>query len=337
MKKKRALITGITGQDGSYLAELLLKKNYSVIGTTSGRSSRENIAAIADHVHLVRGNIADPAFVRRIMKTYKPHDVYNLASVATVADPWSAIDETVRSTALVPLHFLESIRVLGAHTRVFQASSAQMYDSTLTRVSETTPLHPMNPYGAGKAFAHMMVGQYRAAHGLYAVSGILFNHESPRRGTEFVSRKISTSLAKIRLGLLDSFDLGNLDARRDWGFAGDFANAMWRSLQQKRAGDYVIGTGETHSVRDFLETGARVLGFRIAWRGSGMREVGVDEHGKIIVRVSKKNYRPTARFPRADARKAKHELGWKPDTSFDELVRMMVEADLARLRGKRSV
>ncbi len=330
MKTKRALITGITGQDGSYLAELLLSEGYVVIGVTSGKSSRIHINAIADQIVLVTGDITDPLCVRELIHTHVPDEVYNLASVSSVGQPWVAVEDTVRATGLAPLHFLEGIRETKPDTRFFQASSAEMYGVTTDPLqTEDTLLHPLNPYGVSKTFAHHMVGAYRRAHGLFATSGILFNHESPRRGEHFVTRKITRTLAQIKRGLEEPLFLGNIDAKRDWGFAGDYVRAMHSMLTQEMASDYVIATGIRHSVRQLIETAGDALQMPITWEGAGLDEVGVTTGGKVIIRINKDFYRPVeAHVLCGDSTKAQQGLGWKPRVSFEELVAMMVRSDL---------
>ena len=333
---KRALITGITGQDGSYLAELLLLKGYSLVGITSGKSSKHNLSSIEERIEWIAGDITDEAFVRETVRNVMPDEIYNLASIATVAEPWKDVPELARVVALTPLYFLEAIRALDPRIRFFQASSAEMFGAPLeSPQNELTPLVPRNPYGIGKVFAHSMVGGYRANHKLFAASGILFTHESPRRPDQFVTRKITSSLAKIKLGLLDHFELGNLDAKRDWGFAGDYTDAMWRMLQTETPDDYVIATGEAHTVREFVQESAKVLGMKIAFEGSGVDEVGKDEEGKVILTVNPAFFRPIEEVVRCgDASKLRAATAWRPAVSFGALVAMMAQADL-EIAGKK--
>ncbi len=327
---KKALITGITGQDGSYLAALLLAKGYAVIGITSGKSDRHNLGRIADRIEWVTGDVTDEAFVREIVGKCAPDEIYNLASVATVAEPWKDVPGLARIVALTPLYFLEAIRAINSKTRFFQASSSEMFGAPIASPQdEQTPLMPRNPYGIGKAFAHSMVKGYRQNHGLYAASGILYTHESPRRPEAFVTRKITSSLAKIKLGLLDHFELGNLDARRDWGFAGDYVDAMWRTLEQDSPDDYVIATGKMHTVREVVLEACKALDIRVSFEGSGIDEIGKDQKGRIILKVNPTFYRPADTIPICgNSSHALSQLRWKPETSFEALVAMIAQADL---------
>ncbi|HVZ76251.1 MAG TPA: GDP-mannose 4,6-dehydratase [Candidatus Paceibacterota bacterium] len=335
MSKKIALITGITGQDGSYLADLLLKKKYQVIGITSGKGARDNIETIQDRIEWVEGDLTNEEFVRNIVGRYLPDEIYNLASIATVAKPWEHMRELVHLTGLTPIYFLESIRTLSPTTHFFQASSSEMFGAVeVTPQDESTPLHPRNPYGAAKVFAHNMVDVYRSGHNIFAVSGILYNHESPRRPEHFVTRKITSTLAKISLGMDKNLSVGNLDARRDWGFSGDYVRAMHLSLQHEKAQDYVIASGTAHSVREFIEAACAELGIKISWEGEGLSEVGVDEKGTSIVTIAKEFYRPLElHILQGDASRARKELGWSPDVTFEDLVARMVRADIKHQKG----
>ncbi|HVV39397.1 MAG TPA: GDP-mannose 4,6-dehydratase [Candidatus Paceibacterota bacterium] len=330
--QKRAVITGITGQDGSYLAELLLQKGYEVVGVTLGGSSRANLVAVESSITFVEGDITDKQFVSGLVSKYKPDEIYNFASVATVAKPWDDVEGTIAVTAMAPLYFLEAIRISSPTTKFFQASSAEMFGTPQTSPqNESTPLKPRNPYGAGKLFAHTMVGMYRSSHNLFAVSGILFNHESPRRPESFVTRKITSSLAKIKLGLMENFSIGNLDAKRDWGFAGDYVEAMYKTLQAEEASDYVVASGKAHSIREFVEAACKELDMPIVWKGSGLDEVGVS-NGKIIITINKDFYRPTEpQTLEGDTTRIEAALGWCPQVGFEELVAMMVRADTRAL------
>lgn len=322
---KRALITGITGQDGSYLAELLREKGYAVSGV--GRAGGRNV----EGTELIVGDILSQEFVQELV-SQKFDEIYNLASIATVQSPWEDPVGTIESTGLAPLYFLEAIRTLSPSTKFFQASSTEMFgDPEKSPQDEATPFHPKNPYGLGKLLAHMTVGQYRVQHGLFAVSGIFFNHESPRRGEGFVTRKITKTLACIKGGTEKELVIGNLDAVRDWGFAGDYVKAMWSMLQNDVPKDYVIASGETHTVRDFINAAARALDLEIVWEGEGEKEVGKDANGNVIVRVSKEFFRPIEKVDRCgNISKIKKDLGWEPQTRFEDLVKMMVEADRVR-------
>lgn len=319
---KRALITGVKGQDGSYLAELLIANGYAVSGVDrAGGGSVEGI-------ELIVGDILSQEFVRELV-SQKFDEIYNLASIATVESPWEDSVGTIASTGLMPLYFLEAIRTLSPSTKFFQASSAEMFgDPQACPQNEETPFHPRSPYGIGKLTSHMSVGQYRREFKLFAVSGILFNHESPRRGEGFVTRKITKTLAHIKAGTERELVVGNLNAVRDWGFAGDYVEAMWKMLQADVPDDYVIASGKTHTVRDFVNTAARALNFGIVWEGEGDTETGKDTTGNVVVRISKEFFRSVEKVNRCgDISKIKKELGWEPKTRFEELVRMMVEAE----------
>jgi GDPmannose 4,6-dehydratase len=325
---KRALITGITGQDGSYLAELLVGKGYVVTGIVLGNAHTDNLAAIARKVELVEGDVLDETFLReQVSKQFD--EIYNLASVSTVHSPWEDPAGTVRSCGLVPLVILEAIHTSSPHTRFFQASSAEMYgDPIESPQTEHTPFQPRSPYGWGKLLAHQAVEGYRTTHNLFAVSGILFNHESPRRGEHFVTRKITSTLARIARGSGEGLQLGNLDSKRDWSFAGDIVRGMWMSLQTEKPGSYVFASGEVHTVREFVEAVANILSIKIFWEGKGVEEKGFDEKGKIIVAIKPDFYRSVeTTVRRGDISCTERELGWSPSMSFKTLVELMVKAD----------
>lgn len=326
---KRALITGVTGQDGSYLAEFLVEKGYSVVGLHLPDASRTFIDSIQEKIKLYRGDITDSDVLTKIIRKEKPDELYNLASIATVSSPWEDTLHVLNVTGLAPIAILEILKKESPQTKFFQASSAEMFgDPEKSPQHEDTPFHPKNPYGLGKLLAHLAIGQYRTQHTLFAVSGILFNHESPRRGERFVTRKITRALARIKAGIEKELVIGNLSAVRDWGFAGDYVEAMWAMLQADLPDDYVIASGTTHTVRDFVNTAAAALNLDITWEGEGDKEIGKDAKGNIVVRVSKDFFRPVEKVNRCgDISKIKKELDWEPGTRFDELVRMMVEAD----------
>jgi GDPmannose 4,6-dehydratase len=324
---KKALITGITGQDGSYLAELLLNKGYEVHGIIR-RSSSFNTDRI-DHLYqdpheknvrlrLIYGDLNDASSLNRIMKTIRPDEVYNLGAQSHVKVSFEVPEYTGEITALGTVRLLEAIRDSGIITRFYQASSSEMFGKVLeTPQKETTPFYPRSPYAAAKIYAYWMTVNYREAYDIFACNGILFNHESPRRGETFVTRKITMALARIKHGLQKKLYLGNLDAKRDWGFAGDYAEAMWLMLQQKEPDDYVIATGETHSVREFLEEAFDYAG--MDW--------------KKYVEIDKRYLRPTeVDSLQGDSSKARKKLNWKPKIGFKELVRMMVDADIELVR-----
>jgi len=318
-----ALITGVTGQDGSYLAEHLLTKGYRVVGIVrrTSHDSYERIGHLLDRLEVVPADLLDQHSLTQVVAQTKPDEVYNLAAQSFVPTSWNQPVLTGEFTGLGVTRLLEAVRLAHPTARFYQASSSEMFGKAVeTPQRETTPFYPRSPYGVAKVYGHWITVNYRESYGLYAVSGILFNHESPRRGLEFVTRKISHGVARVKLGLAEEVRLGNLDARRDWGFAGDYVDAMWRMLQQPEAGDYVIGTGETHSVREFCE-----LAFG---------HVGLD--WERHVRVDPKLIRPAeVDLLLADPTKARDQLRWEPRVSFAELVRMMVDADLERLGATR--
>jgi GDPmannose 4,6-dehydratase len=348
---KRALITGITGQDGAYLAQLLLDKGYEVHGIKR-RSSSFNTDRI-DHLyqdphepgarmHLHYGDLTDATNVVRVIQTVQPDEIYNLAAQSHVAVSFETPEYTANADALGTLRILEAIRILGLEqrTRFYQASTSEMFGkASETPQRETTPFHPRSPYAAAKLYAHWITVNYREAYGLYACSGILFNHESPIRGETFVTRKITRALARIHAGLETRLYLGNLDSRRDWGHARDYVLAQWLMLQQPEPEDFVIATGEQHSVREFVVRAAAVLGMSIDWRGSGAAEQGVDTaSGRTIVQIDPRYYRPTeVDALLGDASKARSKLGWRPQISFDQLVKEMVDADLALARRDAAI
>jgi GDPmannose 4,6-dehydratase len=319
---KRALITGITGQDGSYLAEFLLERDYEVLGMVrrSSTVNFERIAHIQDRVTFVPGDLLDEISMIQILRQYRPQEVYNLAAQSFVQTSFGQPVLTGETTALGVTRLLDAIRLVDPDIRFYQASSSEMFGKVHeVPQTETTPFHPRSPYGVAKVYGHWITLNYRESYDLHATSGILFNHESPRRGLEFVTRKISHGVAQIKLGAIDELRLGNLDAQRDWGFAGDYVEAMWLMLQQDAPEDFVICTGETHSVRDFC---------RVAFGHAGLNwedHVVVDEQFMRPAEVD---------LLVGDSTKAQQHLGWKPQTTFEELVTMMVDADLDLLQGK---
>ena len=337
----RALITGITGQDGSYLAELLLEKGYEVHGIKR-RASSFNTDRI-DHLYqdphepdvkmtLHYGDMTDATNLIRIVQEVQPDEIYNLAAQSHVQVSFETPEYTANSDALGTLRVLEAVRLLGLEkkTRIYQASTSEMFGKVQeVPQSETTPFYPRSPYGAAKVYAYWITVNYREAYGLHASNGILFNHESPVRGETFVTRKITRALARIREGLQDKLYIGNLESLRDWGHAQDFVEAMWRMLQQDEPDDYVIATGEQHSVREFIEAAADELAMSIEWRGDGVDEVGIDQNtGAQIVGVDPRYFRPTeVETLLGDPQKAKDKLGWEAKMPFADLVREMVKAD----------
>ncbi len=348
---KKALITGITGQDGAYLAELLLGKRYEVHGIKR-RASSFNTDRI-DHLyqdphqrgvrlHLHYGDLTDSTNLIRIVQQVQPDEIYNLAAQSHVAVSFETPEYTANADALGTLRLLEAIRILGLEkkTRFYQASTSEMFGKVQeTPQRETTPFYPRSPYGAAKVYGHWITVNYREAYGLYACSGILFNHESPIRGETFVTRKITRALARISENLEDCLYLGNLDSLRDWGHARDYVRAQWLMLQQPEPEDFVIATGEQHSVRNFVSAAAQHLGIDVEWRGHGADEEGVNcQSGEVIVKVDPRYFRPTeVETLLGDATKARTKLGWKPELSFEELVQEMVTEDLQLARRDSTI
>jgi GDPmannose 4,6-dehydratase len=318
----KALITGITGQDGSYLAELLLSKGYEVVGVVRRTShhSYERIEHLLDRIEVVAADLLDQHSLTVVLQETRPDEVYNLAAQSYVPTSWTQPVLTGEFTALGVTRILEAIRLVHPSAKFYQASSSEMFGRvTETPQTETTPFYPRSPYGVAKVYGHWITVNYRESYNLYAVSGILFNHESPRRGIEFVTRKVTDGVARVKLGLASEVRLGNLNARRDWGFAGDYVEAMWRMLQQPTPNDYVVGTGQTHSVRELVE--------------AAFQHVGLDWRKHVV--TDPKYMRPAeVDVLQADPSKARRELGWSPRIGFAELVAMMVDADLERLRQK---
>lgn len=315
---KKALITGITGQDGSYLAELLLSKGYKVYGLTRRTSTitNERIKHIEDKVELIQGDLLDQSSLSSALMYTTPDEVYNLAAQSFVQTSWNQPVLTGEFTALGVTRLLEAIRAVNSKIKFYQASSSEMFGKvTETPQKETTRFHPRSPYGVAKVYGHYITVNYRESFDMFACSGILFNHESPRRGLEFVTRKISHAVARISLGKQDKLELGNLSPKRDWGFAGDYVEAMWMMLQRDKADDYVIATGENHSVEEFVKEAFNV--------------VGIDDYKKYVISNNPAHMRPAeVDYLVGDATKAKKDLGWTPKTSFKQLVEMMVKADL---------
>lgn len=323
MKKRSALITGILGQDGSYLADFLLAKGYKVFGLErrASKKNRENVAASAHNVTFLSGDLLDEASLAHALKKANPDEVYNLAAQSFVGDSWPQPVYTGEVTGLGVTRMLDAIRQVNPKIKFYQASSSEMFGGAREAPqNEKTPFYPRSPYGVAKLYGHWITVNYRESYGMFAVSGILFNHESPRRGLEFVTRKITHTAAEIKLGMAKELRLGNLDAKRDWGYAGDYVEAIWLMLQQKEPKDFVIGTGETHSVKEFVE--AAFAHLKLNW--------------KKYVKTDKMLFRPAdVHLLLADARRAQKELKWKPKVGFLELVQMMVDADVERLAKGR--
>lgn len=342
---KTALITGITGQDGSYLAELLIAKGYTVHGLIR-RSSSFNTGRI-DHLYnnpevyntslfLHYGDLTDSSNLNRLLEKIAPDEVYNLAAQSHVKVSFEVPEYTAEVDAVGTLRFLDAIKESGAKVRFYQASTSELYGKVQEiPQSETTPFYPRSPYAVAKIYGYWIVVNYREAYDIFACNGILFNHESPRRGETFVTRKITRAAARIKEGLQDKLVLGNMDAKRDWGYAPEYVDAMWRMLQQDSPDDYVVATGETHTVREFTDITFRELGIELHWEGEAENEKGIDMQGRVLVEVSPRYYRPTeVELLIGDPSKAKRQLGWEPQVKFEELVRIMVAADLEKVRRR---
>lgn len=333
--RKKALITGINGQDGSYLAELLLEKGYEVHGLIrrSSVSTLHRIAHLTPNNNLIlhEGDLCDSSSVKRVVEMTLPDELYNLAAMSHVKTSFEMPEFTADVNGLGVLRLLEAIRACKPNCRFYQASTSELFGKVQAiPQNETTPFYPRSPYGVAKLYAYWAVINYREAYGLYACNGILFNHESPRRGENFVSRKITLALGRIKAGLQDKILLGNLDAKRDWGYAGDFVEGMWLMLQQSKPDDYVLATGQSHTVRTFVELAFAEIGVKIVWKGKGIMEKGYDQRtDKVLVEVSPEFFRPAeVDLLIGDSAKAQEKLGWMPKTSLKELVSMMVEADV---------
>jgi len=351
MQNKIALITGVTGQDGAYLAELLLKKGYIVHGIKR-RSSSFNTARV-DHLYsdphlgasvrffLHHGDLTDSTNLIRIIQETQPDEIYNLAAQSHVQVSFETPEYTANADAVGTLRLLEALRILKLEqkTRFYQASTSEMFGLVQERPQrETTPFYPRSPYGAAKVYAYWITVNYREAYGMHASNGILFNHESPIRGETFVTRKITRAVAAIHHGLQDCLYLGNLDSIRDWGHARDYVRGMWQMLQMDEPGDYVLATGETHSVREFVEKSFAHVGINLDWRGQGVEEQALDKKtGRTLVKIDPRYFRPTeVDFLQGDASKARRVLGWTPETQFDDLVRDMMESDLMVMKVGRN-
>jgi GDPmannose 4,6-dehydratase len=347
---KKAIITGITGQDGSYLAEFLYEKGYEVHGIIR-RGSSFNTWRI-DHLYkdphyakrffLHYGDLTDSTNLIRLIKKIEPDEIYNLGAQSHVKVSFDVPEYTANSDALGILRILEAVRLLDMtkKVKIYQASTSELYGKIQeTPQAEKTPFYPRSPYGVAKLYAYWIVKNYREAYNMYACNGILFNHESPRRGQTFVTRKVTMGLAKIKMGQQDKIYLGNLEAKRDWGYAKEFVEAMWLMLQQDKPRDYVIATGETHSVRELVEETCKALEIEIEWKGEGIDEVGIDKKtGKTIIEIDPEYFRPTeVDLLIGDGSKAEKELGWKPKTKFKDLVRLMAESDLEIVEKSKTI
>ncbi len=334
---KKALITGICGQDGSYLAELLLEKGYKVYGLMRRKAVVDygNVEHIRDRLQLIYADLTDLASLVNAMRVSDADEVYNLAAQSFVATSWEQPLATAQIDALGVTNMLEAIRMVKPSCRFYQASTSEMFGLVQEIPQrETTPFYPRSPYGVAKVYGHWITKNYRESYGMYACSGILFNHESERRGKEFVTRKITDAVARIKQGVLDCVELGNLDSKRDWGHSKDYVYAMWLMLQQEAPDDYVVASNETRTVREFVETAFRKVGIAVAWSGTGVDEVGKDAAtGKVIVKINREFFRPAeVDILLGDPAKAESRLGWKREISFDELVGRMVDTDMELVR-----
>ena len=336
---KRALITGITGQDGAYLSKFLIKKGYKVFGalrrTSSINTSRLSYLGVLDQIELVPMDLAEITNIQRLIERIEPDEIYNLAAQSFVQTSYEQPIYTSDIDGIGVTRLLETVRNLGGRPKFYQASTSEMFGKAeQSPQNENTPFYPRSPYGIAKLYSHWMTVNYREAWNIFACSGILFNHESPLRGTEFVTRKISQGMAKIALKKIKQINLGNLNAERDWGFAGDYVEAMWLMLQKDKPDDYVIATGETNSVREFVQVAANSINIDIEWDNEGDNEVGIcKKTGDKIISVDKQYTRPSETdHLLGDASKAKENLGWKPSINFQSLVNMMVEHDLKRIK-----
>ncbi|MCQ2416408.1 MAG: GDP-mannose 4,6-dehydratase [Oscillospiraceae bacterium] len=339
---KHVLITGVTGQDGSYLAELLLEKGYEVYGIMRRKSVMDygNVEHLKDRIHFIYADMTDIVSLISAMQISQADEVYNLAAQSFVATSWEQPLATAQIDALGVTNMLEAIRIVKPSCRFYQASTSEMFGKVQAiPQDENTPFYPRSPYGVAKLYGHWITKNYRESFGLYACSGILFNHESERRGLEFVTRKITDAAARISLGLQECVELGNLDAKRDWGHSKDYVYAMWLMLQQDEPDDYVVATGETRTVREFAECAFRAVGIELEWQGEGMETCGINKaNGKTVVKVNPKFYRPAeVELLLGSPKKAEEKLGWKREISFDELVSRMAKNDLAIVQNEMKI
>lgn len=337
---KRALITGITGQDGSYLTELLLEKGYEVYGIWRRKSKVDygNIEHLKEKINLIYADMTDLASLVQAIKISQPNEVYNLAAQSFVATSWDTPVGTAEIDGLGVLNMLEAIRTAKPDARFYQASTSEMFGLVQEiPQKETTPFYPRSPYGVAKLYGHWITKNYRESYNMFTCSGILFNHESERRGEEFVTRKITMAVAKIKNGMQDVLELGNMDAKRDWGHSRDYVKAMWLMLQQDKPDDYVVATGETHTVREFVTLAFEAADMKIEWHGEGINEYAVLEGtDKVVVKVNPKFFRPAeVELLIGDHSKAEQELGWKREIDYKELARLMVENDLKLIEGEK--
>lgn len=340
---KSAVVTGVTGQDGAYLCQLLVDKGYQVFGTYRRTSStgfwRLHELGLSDHpnLHLVEFDLTDLGSAIRLLQSSRPDELYNLAAQSFVGTSFNQPAATSQITALGALNLLEAIRIVDPGIRYYQASTSEMFGKVqAVPQTEETPFYPRSPYGVAKLYAHWMTVNYRESYGIFAASGILFNHESPLRGLEFVTRKITDAVARIKTGRLDTLELGNMDAKRDWGYAREYVDGMWRMLQVAEPDTYILATNRTETVRRFVEMAFKAAEMDIVWEGSGEREVGLEAStGRCVVRVNPRFYRPAeVDLLIGSAEKARRQLGWTPETSLEELCRVMVEADIKRVEDE---
>jgi GDPmannose 4,6-dehydratase len=341
---KKALITGITGQDGSYLAEQLLEKGYTVHGMIR-RSSSFNTARI-DHLFnselhdnrffLHHGDVTDASNINRLLEKIQPDEIYNLAAQSHVKVSFEVPEYTAQVDAVGTLRFIDAIRETGLKTKFYQASTSELYGKVQeVPQTEKTPFYPRSPYGVAKLYGYWIIVNYREAYGIYACNGILFNHESPRRGETFVTRKITLAASRIKLGLQKQLTLGNLHSKRDWGYAPEYCEGMWRILQQEKPDDFVLATGETHTVQEFIQEVFSQLDIPLEWKGTGEHEQGIDKNGNVLIAVNPKYYRPTeVELLIGNPKKAEEKLGWKAKTTFKELARLMANADFEKVKKR---
>ena len=333
---KTAIITGVTGQDGSYLAELLLSKGYQVYGLVRRTSQPTQGRSLINHLldnddfHLVNGDLTDQSSIDNAVKEIQPDEFYNLGAQSFVPESWRSPTMTADVTGLGALRCLEAIKLVKPDCKFYQAGSSEQYGEVREiPQNELTPFYPRSPYGCAKVFAYEITRNYRESYGLYACTGILFNHESPRRGLEFVTRKVTMTVARISSGLDEFLSIGNVKAKRDWGFAGDYVEMQWRMLQQEEPEDFVVATGETHSVQDMIDLAFRRVGFDLTWSGEGVDTIATDQNGVVRVKTNPKFFRPAeVDLLIGDYTLASQKLGWKPSTTFEELVNMMVDSDV---------
>ena len=343
MEKKRAIITGVTGQDGSYLSELLLERGYEVFGVVRRTSQPIQNMSLINHLidnesfHVVSGNLGDQVSIDQCVKNIRPHEFYNLAAQSFVPESWRSPTYTADITGLGALRCLEAIREHAPSCRFYQAGSSEQFGKVReVPQNELTPFYPRSPYGCAKVFAHDITRNFRESYDLFACTGILFNHESPRRGIEFVTRKITTSAVDISLGKQEFMEIGNVEARRDWGYAIDYVEMMWKMLQADKPEDYVIATGEDKSVRDFINSAFMHVGMNLEWGGEGSGTFAKDQDGIIRVKTNPDFYRPAeVELLVGNPERASKDLGWEPSVNFDELVAIMVESDLEKAKSNR--